>query len=253
MPTARISGSYTGITGVGTLTAGVWNATDIALADGGTNASLTASAGAVAYSTASAIAFTGVGTAGQVLTSAGTSVPTWTTILPSGTAMLFAQAAAPTGWTKSTTHDNKALRVVTGSSGGSAGGTVNFTTAFASKAVSGTVGSTTATGTVGSTVLDATQIPSHTHFVSSADSVGTTPTLSATNALAKQRSDTNNSPNYNLTGSPTDLATIGLTSATGGGLGHTHTFTGTSHDHPFTGTAIDMAVQYVDVIIATKD
>ena len=78
VPSARMSGSYTGITGVGTITAGVWNATDIALADGGTNASLTASAGAITYSTASALALSGVGTSGQVLTSAGTSAPTWT-------------------------------------------------------------------------------------------------------------------------------------------------------------------------------
>jgi hypothetical protein len=36
--TARVSGSYTGITGVGTLTAGTWNATAIAVANGGTGA-----------------------------------------------------------------------------------------------------------------------------------------------------------------------------------------------------------------------
>jgi len=36
--TARISGSYTGITGVGTLTAGVWNASTIGVAYGGTGA-----------------------------------------------------------------------------------------------------------------------------------------------------------------------------------------------------------------------
>jgi hypothetical protein len=42
--TARISGSYTGITGVGTLTAGTWNATTIALANGGTGATTAAGA-----------------------------------------------------------------------------------------------------------------------------------------------------------------------------------------------------------------
>ncbi len=36
LPTARLSGSYTGITGVGTLTAGTWNATTIAAVYGGT-------------------------------------------------------------------------------------------------------------------------------------------------------------------------------------------------------------------------
>lgn len=48
---------------------------------------------------------------------------------PSGTAMLFAQTAAPLGWTKSTTHDDKALRVVSGTA--SSGGTTPFSTAFA--------------------------------------------------------------------------------------------------------------------------
>jgi len=52
---------------------------------------------------------------------------------PTGTAMLFRQTAAPTGWTKSTADNNKALRVVSGAAG--TGGTIAFTTAFnASKA-----------------------------------------------------------------------------------------------------------------------
>ena len=41
---ARISGSYTGITGVGTLTVGTWNATAIAVANGGTGATTAAGA-----------------------------------------------------------------------------------------------------------------------------------------------------------------------------------------------------------------
>jgi hypothetical protein len=36
-------------------------------------------------------------------------------------------------------------------------------------------------------------------------------------------------------------------------VAHTHTFTGTAHNHTFTGTAIDLAVQYVDIILASKD
>lgn len=77
IPVARVSGNYNLITGLGTITSGVWNGTDIALADGGTNASLTASAGAVAYSTASAFAFTTVGTSGQLLQSGATGAPSW--------------------------------------------------------------------------------------------------------------------------------------------------------------------------------
>lgn len=68
---------------------------------------------------------------------------------PSGTAMLFVQTAAPTGWTKSTTHNDKALRIVSGAA--STGGSVAFTTAFASGL------------NAGNTTLTVNQIPSHTH------------------------------------------------------------------------------------------
>jgi hypothetical protein len=62
---------------LGTVTIGTWNASNIALNRGGTNASLTAANGAVVYSAASALALTAVGTAGQVLTSNGAGAPTW--------------------------------------------------------------------------------------------------------------------------------------------------------------------------------
>jgi hypothetical protein len=57
------------------------------LARGGTNASLTASAGAVAYSNATGLALTTVGASGQVLQSNGTSAPSWVDLstLPTGT------------------------------------------------------------------------------------------------------------------------------------------------------------------------
>lgn len=142
----------------------------------------------------------------------------WSTVpdpVPSGTAMLFVQTAAPTGWTKSTTHDNKALRVV--SSTASSGGSVSFTTAFTSQAASGTVGSTT---------LTTTQIPSHTHTVTIAGPCG------------------------GSTGGPTVVPAVrnnaGTFSTNAAGSGGSHT-------HSFTGSSINLAVQYVDVIIATKD
>lgn len=49
------------------------------IANGGTNATATPTAGAVAYGTGTAYNFTAVGTSGQVLTSAGAGIPTWTT------------------------------------------------------------------------------------------------------------------------------------------------------------------------------
>jgi len=158
----------------------------------------------------------GIGTATPVsaleVASPGVITGAWA-YLPSGTAMLFAQTSAPTGWTKSTTHNNKALRVVSGAA--SSGGSVAFTTAFASQAV---------TGTVGDTTLTIAQIPSHSHTYPNG----------ATTASYKVDGSTG----------PNGYFASGSTDATGGGGSHTHTFTG---------TAINLAVQYVDVIIATKD
>jgi hypothetical protein len=48
LPTGRLSGSYTGITGVGTLTAGTWNGTAIGVAYGGTGLTATPTNGQLA-------------------------------------------------------------------------------------------------------------------------------------------------------------------------------------------------------------
>lgn len=50
----------------------------LAIASGGTNGTATPTAGAIAYGTGTAYAFSSAGTSGQVLTSAGTGTPTWT-------------------------------------------------------------------------------------------------------------------------------------------------------------------------------
>jgi hypothetical protein len=242
---------------------------------------------------------------------------------PSGTRLLFQQTAAPTGWTKDTTHNDKALRVVSGTV--TTGGTVAFTTAFASQSVTGTIANTTATGTIVSAasnitianttatgtvnantvggsaassttdiiindhILNANRTGPHKHFIA-ADVTNNTgsPTANSTTQVTRTRDVSTNSPNYNLTGSTT-AATVGLTSESGGGVGHSHgttdpghthtltgtshghsftgsthghtltdfghshTFTGSTHGHTFTGTAINIAVQYVDSIIAQKD
>lgn len=148
--------------------------------------------------------------------------------IPTETKMLFIQTTAPTGWTKDTTHNDKALRVVSGTA--STGGTVAFTTAFAFQAVTGTIADTTAEGTVGNTTLATSQIPAHNH-----SQIGTN-TLSGLSS-----------------GSGAASGATANTGNQGGGGSHNHGFTGTAHNHIFTGTAIDMAVQYVDTIIATKD
>lgn len=155
--------------------------------------------------------------------------------IPAGTAMLFAQTTAPTGWTKSTTHDNKALRVVSGSA--SSGGSVAFTTAFASQSVVGTVGSYT---------LTTADIPSHNHTATSTDS-GHSHGISAVGMNGGSTGVfytlvSPSTPYVNtISGTANITTSIG---STGGGGGHSHSFTG---------TAINLAVQYVDVIIATKN
>jgi hypothetical protein len=211
----------------------------------------------------------------------------------SGTAMLFVQSSAPTGWTKSTTHNDKALRVVSGAA--SSGGSVAFSTAFASQTPSGTVsvsvsagtlsvsagtlatGNTTATGSVsisggavGSTTLTSSQIPAHTHnlaFNRAASTDASGMYFAGQSGVTSIR-----------TSSTTDRnATDSVQANTGGGGSHTHgftnptgSFTGDAHNHTitgspslsgspsvtsstFTGNAINLGVQYVDVIIATKD
>jgi hypothetical protein len=167
-----------------------------------------AAAGSTTYTMPSAD-----GSSGQVLSTNGSGTLSWASAsaFPAGTAMLFVQTAAPTGWTKSVTHDNKALRIVSGAA--SSGGSVAFTTAFASQAVSGSVGSTT---------LATSQIPSHAH------------SYTAPSILGGGGFGCGNYP-----------STTGATTGAQGGGG--------SHNHSFSGTAINLAVQYVDAIIATKN
>lgn len=119
---------------------------------------------------------------------------------PSGTLMLFPQPSAPTGWTKQTTHNDKALRVVSGSGGGS-GGVQAFSTVFGRTATDGSS-------------LSIAQLAAHTH---SGSPVGSAYTISSG---SKGRS-------------------LGESGLTGSGEAHAH--------------GLDLRVQYVDVIIASKD
>lgn len=194
-----------------------------------------------------------------------------TALIPSGTVMLFGQTAAPTGFTKLTTNDNAALRVVSGTA--STGGTVNFTTAFASQAVAGTVGtsgSTTATGTVGNTTLTTTTMPSHAHSVSDPSHAHSVYDPSHNHTWPGGNDGATNSgpwtgpvgyaagtTGYSGTGIGIYGAYTGISvSANGSSGAHNHGLTMDAHTHTggtFTGTAINLAVKYVDIIMATKD
>ena len=176
---------------------------------------------------------TGVITAAQIDTVANTQVTGLITAaqlasgiaFPSSTIMTFQQTAAPTGWTKLTTHNDKAFRVVSGSA--SSGGSVAFTTAFASQAVAGT----NASGAVSAHTLTTAEMPSHDHSL----------------------------PRYTVGGgyqAPDDISASAVgayeglpSSSTGGGGSHDHNFT----QPTFSGTAINLAVSYIDLILAQKD
>jgi hypothetical protein len=159
--------------------------------------------------------------------------------IPSGTLMLFQQTAAPTGWTKQTTHDNKALRVVTGSA--SSGGSTAFTSVFASRTPAGT----NSAGSVSDHTLSTSQIPSHSHNVN--NETGEGPQWIAFTRQDLNPSGPNDASGYPGGGDANDR--IFTIANSGSGQAHTHGFTNPT----FTGTAMDFAVQYVDLIIASKN
>jgi len=109
-----------------------------------------------------------------------------------GTACLFQQSTAPTGWTKVTTFNDAALRVVSGTA--SSGGSNAFSTVMAQT-------------TVGATTLSSAQIPAHAH------QLGSRANLSAGGGVA-------------IAGSVADAGNYGNTyNNSGGGGSHNHAIT----------------------------
>jgi hypothetical protein len=133
----------------------------------------------------------------------------------SGSKIVAAQTTAPTGWTKDTTHNNKALRLVSGTVG--TGGTNPFSSTFASR---------TPTGSTSSDSLSTAQLASHVH----ATITVLNPTSPFTTAAFK----------YDNGATPTSRDT--------GSAG-----SGSTHSHTLSASAMDFAVEYVDVVIITKD
>lgn len=149
-------------------------------------------------------------------------------LFASGTVMLFRQNTAPTGWTKSSSFDNAALRVVSGTINATQSGVVPFTETFANTTPSISVN--TSGLSAGATTLTTTQIPSHAHVVIQGVGGGCAGRVGVTNADA-----TFNGPN---------------TGSTGGGSSHSHSMSGSASA---TSSAINLNVRYADAIIASKD
>ena len=147
-------------TGATTLTAGT-----LPVAAGGTSGTATPTAGAVAYGTGTAYAFTLAGSSGQILQSNGTSAPTWVNLSTLGVSTF---SAGTTGFTPSTATSgavtlagtlnvaNGGTGLTSGTSGGvlyySASGTLASSGALVASALvigggAGGAPSTTTTGT----------------------------------------------------------------------------------------------------------
>lgn len=152
--------------------------------------------------------------------------------LPANTKMLFQQTSAPTGWTKDTTHNDKALRVVSGEA--ASGGATAFTSVFGSSK------------TTGGTGLTSSHLPAHTHTATVTD-----PGHSHSGNFGNNNNDNTLPPAGSNgvvmgSGALVGSALTGISvSVSGGGNG---TATGNTHTH-----SLSLDLQYVDLIIATKD
>jgi len=154
--------------------------------------------------------------------------------IDSGCKSLFKMSTPPVGWTKNTDYNNHTLRVVTGTGSASAGGSVDFTSVFVSLAVSA---SATVTGTIGAVTLGPTQIPAHTHTFYGSSAAPAKYTSGAVNPLT-----TALGPSWDYPGSTTNT----------GGSTHTHP-SGDAGFNWSSASTINLAVKYIDVIIASKD
>lgn len=154
-----------------------------------------------------------------------------TTIIPSGTVMLFYQAAAPTGWTQVTTLNDYDLRLVSGA-GGTTGGTTAYSTVFTNQTVSTTV---SVSGTTGATTLSLSQIPGHSHNVQVVGNL-----CGGGGGIQ---------PAYNGASSYVYIANA-VTDSQGGGGSHSHSFSGSGSG---TSSAVTLNVRYANIIICSKN
>ena len=151
--------------------------------------------------------------------------------------MLFQQTSAPTGWTKDTSLNNRALRIVNGSVG--SGGGNGF-----AEVLNSTV--TTSSGSVSSHTLTTAQIPAHFHYAFRSGNHGqhrTGSNLSSNNYPGSGSGASNLYEGYNISAS-NSVPNVGRTQEIGSRQGH---------NHGFTNPNFNLNVLYTDVIIAQKN
>lgn len=143
----------------------------------------------------------------------------------SGTKLLFRQTAAPVGWTKDTTYTDAALRVTSGTISQQATAGKEFSTLLASRTIS------------------QANLPAHTHTFSGTTSTDGAHTHTYTQPPGEFGVSTGG------TSAPRGNNSTGTTSSNGS---HSHTYSGTTSSVG-SGTALAFDVNFVDVIIATRD
>ena len=145
--------------------------------------------------------------------------------VPSGTKMLFYEAAAPTGWTIDNTLNDVGVKIVN-ANGGTIGGATAFSSIFG-KAVNTSSTTVTISGNTGSRQLTVAMLPSHTHPLNGSGEFGYA----------------SGGAGYSLSGSGK------TTGSTGSNGTHDHTFSGSSsHNHNIT-----LNLRYINVIVCIKN
>lgn len=165
--------------------------------------------------TALAVGSNGLNPRADSAQSAGVS---WAAGAPSGTRGLFQQTAAPTGWTKDTSHHNKALRI--SNTTVSTGGSTAFTSVFTTRTIAANQ-----LPNITMTVTD----PGHTHTYDRAN----TGSAGDGGAAAAESITSGASTGSNTTG-----ISAAIDNTARGGVAQ---------------QTIDFAVSYVDVILAAAD
>jgi hypothetical protein len=210
---ASFSGGTTGLTPSTATTGAVTLAGTLAIANGGTNSTATPTAGGVTYGTGTAQAYTAAGTSGYYLQSNGASAPSWSAV----TIPTVIPAGSVMLFYQSAAPTGWTQVTTLNDYGlrlvSGAGGTTGGTTAFSTVFAN-------QTPTIGATTISTAQMPSHSHGVG-------TPACGGTFVGS------------NVTGNGTLFSN---TFAQGGGGSHTHS-----------STAVTLNVQYVNIIMCSKN